>query len=61
MINYRLYDLYEGKELIGEYTTVTECKRAMHQYDLDTDYENCMYVERLSYVDGKFHEFQLTY
>lgn len=61
MVNYRLYDLYDGKELIGEYTTVTECKRAMHEYDMDTDGENCMYVERRSIFTGEFYECDIMF
>ena len=61
MVNYRLYDLYEGKELIGEYTTLSDCKRAMREYDMDTDGENCMYVERRSIFTGEFYEVDLMF
>ena len=61
MVNYRLYDLYEGKYLIGEYETREECRKAMREYDLDTDYENCMIVQRRSIFTGGYYEVDLTY
>ena len=61
MVNYRLYDLYEGKQLIGEYATLADCKGAMHEYDMDTDGENCMYVERRSIFTGVFYKVDVKF
>lgn len=61
MVNYRLYDLYEGKEFIGEYATLSDCKDAMREYDMDTDGENCMYVERRNIFTGEFYEVDVMF
>ena len=42
---YKLYDYYEGKQLIGEYDDWHELKKAKKEYILDTDGECDLAVE----------------
>ena len=39
MKKYRLYDVYEEKELIAECDTMAEVRKACRQRDMDTDGE----------------------
>ena len=50
MKKYRLYDIYDfcGKpELLGEYDTMSEVKRACKERDMDTDGEWCPLLKEL--------------
>lgn len=60
MVNYRLYDLYDGKRLIGEYATLSDCKDAMREYCMDTDGEK-LYVEHRSIFTGEFYKVDVMF
>ena len=53
--DYRLYDAYEGKELLGE-GTFQEIKELCRQRDLDTDGEWYPILYKLR--DGKYRRFE---
>ena len=46
---YKLYDYYEGKELIGEYDNWHDLKEAKKEYIEDTDGECDLGVETYEY------------
>ncbi|NLC96175.1 MAG: hypothetical protein GX675_01195 [Erysipelotrichaceae bacterium] len=41
---YRLYDIYEGKELLTKTTSMEEVKAAAKERSEDTDDECCLYL-----------------
>lgn len=51
---FRLYDVYEGYDLLGEFDTMSEVRRAALQYDADTDGECCLMVARFYKVPGRY-------
>lgn len=54
MKRYRLYDLYEGKYLVGEYDTLSDAKNAALEWDLEeTDGECLLALQEL--VDGYYY------
>ena len=50
---YKLYDYYEGKQLVGEYDDWFELKKARKQYIEDTDGECDLDVEEYDYEQGE--------
>ena len=48
-IIYKLYDYYEGKQLVGEYDDWFELKKAKKEYIADTDGECDLDVETYDY------------
>ena len=49
MIIYKLYDYYEGKDLIGEYDNWHELQKASKEYTAATDGECDLDVETYDY------------
>ena len=56
-MKYRLYDVYDEKYKIGEYSNMNSVKAACRKWDLETDGENFLILYRLE-KDGKFHKFE---
>lgn len=46
---YKLYDYYEGKQLVGEYDNWHDLKKAKQEYIADTDGECDLDVETYDY------------
>lgn len=54
MKRYRLYDLYEGKYMVGEYDTLSDAKNAAKKWDVEeTDGECLLALKEL--VDGHYY------
>ena len=50
---YKLYDYYEGKDLIGEYDNWHDLQKAKKEYITDTDGECDLGVEEYDYEQEK--------
>nr|DAK69979.1 MAG TPA: hypothetical protein [Caudoviricetes sp.] len=54
MKKYKVYDLYEGKDVIGYGDTLNEVKRLAREQYRDTDGECCMVYAELNPKTGKY-------
>lgn len=57
MVKYRLYDMYEEKEKIGDYNNLNSVKKAAREWDKDTDGENFLVLYKEG-EDGKLYRFE---
>lgn len=55
MKKYRLYDVYEEKEFLGEFDTMKEVNAACKERTLDTDGEWYAALYKYNREDGKYH------
>lgn len=55
MKKYRLYDIYEEKELLGEFDTMKEVNAACKERTLDTDGEWYAALYKYKENDNEYH------
>lgn len=53
MKKYKVYDLYEGKDVVGYADTLNEVKRLAREWFRDTDGECCIVYAELNTETGK--------
>ena len=54
--NFRMYDVYEDRENLGEFSTMTEVKRACRQREIETDSE---WMPKLYKLDKSTNEYEV--
>lgn len=54
MMKYKVYDIYEGKEVLGYADTMEQVKRLAFKQDRDTDGECCPVYAILNPETGKY-------
>lgn len=55
---FRLYDVYEDRENLGEFSTITEVKRACRKRDEETDGEWCPLLYKFDKETEKYKRFE---